>query len=143
MSLDGNKKLPSLRPSRDLKLTGANKPKKQLFTPNIPNRKRPTPSQSLDEDTRTEIKKRNSHDTPTRFKPFSSSHTHTQSEREGKRTLELNKRKNNVIITTSIFSCGLAEKAIRRQEQEGGSARQTETIEERNRPPSCACSLVI
>ena len=119
MSLDGTNKLPTLRPSRDLKLTGGTKSTKPpLFTPNIPSRKRQSSSQSLDEDTPKGIKRVNSQETSTKFKPFSSKHFTQPQIPDGKRAMEMNRRKNNVIVTTSIFSCGLAEKAIRKNELE-------------------------
>eukprot|EP00800_Vazella_pourtalesii_P023635 TRINITY_DN9677_c0_g2_i2.p1 TRINITY_DN9677_c0_g2~~TRINITY_DN9677_c0_g2_i2.p1 ORF type:complete len:253 (-),score=54.33 TRINITY_DN9677_c0_g2_i2:147-905(-) len=122
MSLDGTKKLPTLRPSRDIKLTGTSKPKKTLFTPNIPNnRKRPAPSEQSEQPTEASAAKRPHKDSATlhnklksnSFNKFKSSRQQTP---DARREIEINKRKHNVFVTTSIFSCGLAEKAVRKSE---------------------------
>ena len=122
MSLDATKKLPTLRPSRDIKLTGMNKPKKTLFTPNIPNnRKRPAPSEQSEQPSEALSAKRPDRDNATlhnkfksnSFNKFKSSKLQTP---DARRQIEINKRKNNVFVTTSIFSCGLAEKVMRKSE---------------------------
>ena len=118
MSLDATKKLPTLRPSRDIKLTGPSKPKKTLFTPNIPNnRKRPDPSEQSEAPTAKRPDKDNAtlHNKfkSNSFNKFKSSKQQTP---DARRQIEINKRKHNVFVTTSIFSCGLAEKVMRKSE---------------------------
>ncbi|KAI6651490.1 DNA-directed RNA polymerase III subunit RPC4-like [Oopsacas minuta] len=124
MSLDATKKLPTLRPSRDLKLTGTNKPKKVLFTPNIPNnRKRPAPSENSEETSERQKDKRPNNDATifhNKLKTNSSNKYQFSKQQfpDSKREIEMNKRRNNVFVTTSIFSCGLAEKVIKKSQIE-------------------------
>ena len=138
MALEGRKKLPTLRPSRDLKLTGGNKPK-SIFTPNIPNnRKRPLPSSTSEgPDSRNHAK--TADNSNKKVRPNHSHHKASNSQQvsDVRREREMKKRKNNVFVTTSIFSCGLAEKVVRKKDRDLG---QNESLMESTQSPTPSMS---